>query len=125
MQGYAHTGTVPMHAKRGAGYFLTKTACTCVSLLMVTSQVAAVPVHAPVQLLKRKPVAGAALKEMVVPCVTVEAHAHRDTGAIFEPAKWFSMTVDYYNVKKSKLIVAGTSGNSIVSPLPMIPPGDL
>ncbi|WP_299428988.1 TonB-dependent siderophore receptor [Sphingomonas bacterium] len=28
-------------------------------------------------------------------------------GAIFEPAKWFSMTVDYYNVKKSNLIVAG------------------
>ena len=29
------------------------------------------------------------------------------TGVIAEPTKWLSMTVDYYNVKKSDLIVAG------------------
>ncbi|WP_291871419.1 TonB-dependent receptor [Caulobacter sp.] len=28
-------------------------------------------------------------------------------GGIFEPTRWFSATVDYYNVKKSDLIVAG------------------
>lgn len=28
-------------------------------------------------------------------------------GAIYEPTRWLSMTVDYYNVKKSGLIVAG------------------
>ncbi|MES2097531.1 MAG: TonB-dependent receptor [Pseudomonadota bacterium] len=28
-------------------------------------------------------------------------------GAIFQPTKWFSLTADYYNVKKSNLIVAG------------------
>ncbi len=28
-------------------------------------------------------------------------------GAIFEPTRWLSLTVDYYNVKKSDLIVAG------------------
>lgn len=28
-------------------------------------------------------------------------------GAIFEPTRWLSLTVDYYNVKKSNLIVAG------------------
>jgi iron complex outermembrane receptor protein len=28
-------------------------------------------------------------------------------GAIFQPARWFSFTVDYYNIKKSNLIVAG------------------
>lgn len=28
-------------------------------------------------------------------------------GAIFQPVRWFSMTADYYNVKKSDLIVAG------------------
>ncbi|RYD64242.1 MAG: TonB-dependent receptor, partial [Sphingomonadales bacterium] len=30
-------------------------------------------------------------------------------GAIFQPVKWLSFTVDYYNVKKSNLIVAGPS----------------
>lgn len=28
-------------------------------------------------------------------------------GAIFQPVRWFSLTADYYNVKKSNLIVAG------------------
>ena len=28
-------------------------------------------------------------------------------GAIFQPVRWFSATVDYYNIKKSNLIVAG------------------
>ncbi|MGY4397274.1 iron complex outermembrane receptor protein [Sphingomonas sp. UYAg733] len=35
-------------------------------------------------------------------------------GAIFQPVKWLSLTVDYYNVKKSDLIVAGPSiGNAV------------
>ncbi|MGH6613784.1 TonB-dependent receptor plug domain-containing protein [Sphingomonas sp.] len=35
-------------------------------------------------------------------------------GAIFQPVKWLSFTVDYYNVKKSDLIVAGPSiGNAV------------
>lgn len=28
-------------------------------------------------------------------------------GAIFQPVRWFSLTADYYNVKKSNLIIAG------------------
>lgn len=35
-------------------------------------------------------------------------------GAIFQPTRWFSFTVDYYNVKKSDLIVAGPLiGNAV------------
>jgi iron complex outermembrane receptor protein len=36
-------------------------------------------------------------------------------GAIFEPTSWLSMTVDYYNVKKSDLIVAGPDSGKAVA----------
>ncbi|WP_404336137.1 TonB-dependent receptor domain-containing protein [Sphingomonas sp. MMS12-HWE2-04] len=36
-------------------------------------------------------------------------------GAIFEPFKWLSMTVDYYNVKKSNLIANGPDAGRAIS----------
>jgi len=36
-------------------------------------------------------------------------------GTIFQPVRWFSLTVDYYNVKKSNLIVAGPDIGKAVS----------
>ncbi|VVT19136.1 TonB-dependent receptor [Sphingomonas sp. EC-HK361] len=36
-------------------------------------------------------------------------------GAIFQPVKWLSLTADYYNVKKSDLIVAGPDIGKAVS----------
>lgn len=36
-------------------------------------------------------------------------------GTIFQPVKWFSATVDYYNVKKSNLIVGGPLTGAAVS----------
>ncbi|WP_242124514.1 TonB-dependent receptor [Sphingobium sp. Sx8-8] len=36
-------------------------------------------------------------------------------GAIFEPVRWLSLTVDYYNVKKSDLIVAGPDSSKAIA----------
>jgi iron complex outermembrane receptor protein len=36
-------------------------------------------------------------------------------GAIFQPARWLSFTADYYNVKKSNLIIAGPDIGTAVS----------
>ncbi len=36
-------------------------------------------------------------------------------GTIFQPVSWFSATVDYYNVKKSNLIVAGPLAGQAIS----------
>ncbi|WP_066800187.1 TonB-dependent receptor [Sphingomonas soli] len=36
-------------------------------------------------------------------------------GAIFEPFKWLSMTIDYYNVKKSNLIANGPDAGRAIS----------
>lgn len=36
-------------------------------------------------------------------------------GAIFQPVRWFSATVDYYNVKKTDLIVAGPLGGQAIT----------
>jgi iron complex outermembrane receptor protein len=36
-------------------------------------------------------------------------------GAIFQPVRWFSATIDYYNVKKTDLIVAGPLGGQAIT----------
>ena len=36
-------------------------------------------------------------------------------GAIFQPVRWFSLTADYYNVKKTNLIVAGPLAGSAIT----------
>ncbi|MBT2186227.1 TonB-dependent receptor domain-containing protein [Sphingobium nicotianae] len=41
------------------------------------------------------------------PLVQPETSRSYTAGVIIEPVKWFSLTLDYYNVKKSNLIVAG------------------
>jgi len=41
------------------------------------------------------------------PLVQPETSRSFTAGLIVEPVKWFSLTVDYYNIKKSNLIVAG------------------
>jgi len=41
------------------------------------------------------------------PAVQPETSRSFTAGVILEPTKWFSLTVDYYNIKKNNLIVAG------------------
>ena len=41
------------------------------------------------------------------PNLTPEKSRSFTLGAIFQPVRWFSLTADYYNVKKTNLIVAG------------------
>lgn len=41
------------------------------------------------------------------PNVAPETSRSVTLGAIFKPTNWFSLTVDYYNIKKSNLIVSG------------------